>query len=179
MIRRHRPWTSPVPRCTGAIGVLLLTSITLIGCVTTPAPTPSATPAFANEKEAFAAAEKTYRAYNDAGNADADEAANFLTGAALKKQLESERYLEQRGLSVSGPSQFDDFVGISVDDKSTIATVIAELCLDVSESRLIDPNGIDITPIDRVASWRLSITFVGTNKELKISDSKPLEGKEC
>lgn len=150
----------------------------MLGCSSAPDPEPSPTPAFASEEEAFAAAEETYRAYNDAGNA-AEDASRFLTGAALDSDVETNRLLEQRNLVMSGPSTVTSFRGTEAAWSARIATIEAEICLDVSRSRVLDAHGADVTPLDRSDTWLLLVTFIGTTEKLLILDSTPTSDRSC
>jgi hypothetical protein len=169
---RRRP-LRPLTAC-----ALALAASTLFGCSPEPAPTPSPSPAFASEEEAFAAAEETYRAYNDAGNRDRS-VAQYLAGEALQSDIDAKRYLSERGLRLVGPSVIEWFTGIRATDKSGVARVETEICIDISASRVLDEAGNDVTPSDRPAKWRLTVTFVGSPEELIITDSAPNSDQSC
>ena len=157
---------------------LSLSAVGILGCSPTPEPEPTPAPAFASEEEAFAAAEETYRAYNDAGNV-AGQPSQFLTGAALEGDLETSRYLQQQNLTLSGPSTVHSFRGNEFDWAEQVATVTAEVCLDVSLTRILDEGGADVTPSDRAETWLLLVTFIGSEEQLLIADSITISGRTC
>lgn len=152
------------------LALLTLAASTLCACTPAPAPSPTPTAAFANEEEAFAAAEEVYRAYNDSSN-EGSGASDFLTGAALESDLEAQRYLKQNELSLHGDSVIVSFNGTDSTLGSPTIRITAQVCLDVSQSRVLDAQGTDVTPEERADRWSLDITFVGTADELSISDS--------
>lgn len=160
------------------LALLTLATTALSACTPTPEPTPTPTAAFASEEEAFAAAEEVYRAYNDAGNAEEDTSP-FLTGAALDSQLETRRYLDQNGLTLSGDSTIVSFVGSNATPGQSVSTIEAQVCLDIGQSRVLDDEGNDVTPADRAPRWPLIVTFVGSSQELLISDSIPSDDPSC
>ncbi|CAH0182709.1 hypothetical protein SRABI44_02238 [Microbacterium foliorum] len=139
------------------------------GCAP-PAPSPAATTTFASDEEAFAAAEETYRGYIAAGN-DGTDATRFLIGPALASEIDLSRTLSDQNLAMVGASGFDHFVGVDATVNVKVATVVARVCLDVSDTRIIDEGGADVTPESRADRWLLSITFVGDKSGLLISDS--------
>lgn len=78
--------------------VAVAIAVLLTACTPQPGPSPSpSTTGFANEEEAFAAAEATYRAYVDALNARREDPESpvdprsFLSGHALEADIESQR----------------------------------------------------------------------------------------
>jgi hypothetical protein len=53
------------------------------------------------------------------------------------------------------------------------------VCLDISRTRILDDNDVDVTPPDRADLWLLVVTFIGTEKNLLISDSEPSSAQTC
>jgi hypothetical protein len=165
----------------GAVTVLIGM---LSGCAPAPDPTPSPTPAFASEEEAFAAAEKVYRAYNDAVNAEltGDAAADptvYLAGSALETDIDSSRQIDSQNVTFVGDSVVAQFTGLEAAlDRSPIE-VDATACIDVSGTRLLDSSGTDVTPIDRPPRVLLELTFVESKGTLLISDTQAAEEFEC
>lgn len=164
--------------------MLLLTSITLIGCVTTPAPTPSATPAFANEKEAFAAAEKTYRAYNDAVNKqrsghDDDKPRMYLTGSALENDLYAARLFKKNGVHIVGNGLITSFTGISSESRGSTSLVTALICLNIGATQVLDSAGVDVTPVGRVNPIALEVSFLKAESRMLITKSNTAAGVTC
>lgn len=156
---------------------LALAATTLSACSPSTDPTPEPTAAFASEEEAFAAAEEVYRAYNDASNGQA-KTSDFLTGSALRSDLETKRYLKENDLTLRGDSEIVSFSGVEARLES-IAEIQAQVCLDVSDSRLLNTDGADITPADREDRWRLNVTITGSADALTISTSSVAEEASC
>ncbi|MCC2031950.1 hypothetical protein [Microbacterium allomyrinae] len=166
-----------------ALGIAALV-IALSACApAAPDPTPTPTAAFGTEEEAFAAAEATYRAYVDALNARrADPSAlpdpmDFLIGDALEAEIDTHQLLTQSHVMIVGPSRLASFHGESTSSEYT--EVVAVVCLDSTEARVIDESGADVTPADREPTIALESTFLKTDSELLISKSAVAEGKQC
>ncbi|WP_102192682.1 hypothetical protein [Microbacterium aurantiacum] len=165
-----------------ALGVLALAAGLVVGC--SPAPKPTPTAAFASEEEAFAAAEETYRAYlqASAARADGDEAADpeaYLSGAALESDIQTQRELTAAGLKIVGASTVHDFLGLVARFDTKIAEVTAEVCVDISASRVIDDSGSDVTPTTRPERGKVEVVFSGDNDQLLISNTAPAESSAC
>src|SRR5690349_10893189 len=95
-----------------------LLAIALTGCASPPDATP--TPGFASEAEAFAAAEKTYRAYVDALNEvdlsdpDTFEAVySWTTGEANAGERKTLSQMYADGWEVEGQTRLREFHGLS------------------------------------------------------------------
>ncbi|MFB4351204.1 hypothetical protein [Microbacterium sp. CR_7] len=159
----------------GAVAVLLGM---LSACAPPPGPTPSPTPAFATEEEAFAAAEKVYREYVEAANRGGKDSA-FLAGKALESEIETNRYLKANDLVLEGSLLINDVHGVSATFDTPVAEVLLEICVDVSQSRVLNSAGADVTPPSRAGTWLLLVTFVGTRDHLLVSDSSPVEDRSC
>jgi len=145
-------------------------AVALSACMPTPAPTPTPT-GFASEEEAFAAAEATYRAYVDALNeartgGDADPY-DFLTGQALEAEIASEREFEAAGIRLEGP-----LVIVSVRPLSAAAThALIQICLDVSGTRVLDVDDLDVTPAERDGVLGLDIETRWTPRTTLVSST--------
>lgn len=155
-------------------------ALTLAACTPDPAPSPSST-GFASEEEAFAAAEATYRAYSDALNArrsdpnSEPDPDSFLTGEALAGSIQGAQRLHDAGVHLEGPSLI---VRVTpVDATSTSATI--SVCIDSSGSRVIDAQGIDVTPAERVAINELTIEVIRAEPQSLILSSELADGAEC
>lgn len=154
----------------GAATALALALTT--GCTPEPAPSPSPT-GFASEEEAFAAAEATYRAYVDAVNArnsgdtSAEAPTGFLSGAALQAELDSEREFANLGIRLDGPMELSEFELTDVSPSTLSGTV----CLDVSQARVVDKDGNDVTPVDRPDRLGLVVKFQWTPADPLITQS--------
>lgn len=147
-----------------ALAATALVALALMtACTPEPAPSPSPSPTgFASEDEAFAAAEATYRAYVDAGNADrrdpgpTPKADSFLTGKALTDSVLGEQRLADAGVRLVGDTQLISVGGDSWSRGE--ATVI--VCLDLRDVRLVDGSGVDVTPPSRADTGSLSVDVV-------------------
>lgn len=159
------------------LAVLALAAASLSACSPDTAPTPEPTTAFASEEEAFAAAEEVYRAYNDASNSGS-KTTDYLSGSALQSDLDTKRYLDENDLSLSGDSEVVSFSGVDAQ-LDGISKIHAQVCLDVSASRVIDETGADVTPADRESRWLLDVTMSGAADDLTISTSSVAEGSSC
>lgn len=160
-------------RTRAALGAAVLTLL-VTGCTPEPAPTPSPT-GFASEAEAFAAAEATYRAYVDAVNAKNSDGAldprptDFLIGDALDGELAADRQFTDLGIRLGGPIDVKSFDLSEV----TASTAHGAVCLDVSDARVLDAGGDDVTPPDRDELLGLALTFIWTPDGVLVSESVP------
>lgn len=152
----------------------ILTSVVLLsGCAPTATPTPTPTAAFASEEEAFAAAEKTYRAYTDALNAvDLSNPETFepvfdLTSGdfeAADRQTLSQLHAED--YEFTGQMAVVEFDGIN--SRPPFDEVEAAVCVDVSGSDVVDQSGTSVTPSDRPQLNPLRVTFIASNGRLLV-----------
>jgi hypothetical protein len=156
----------------GAAGVVIavLAIASLAGCVeprhsVIPEPRPSATPIFATDEDALAAAEKAYAAYlavSDAiladGGRDTSRIEPFVSETLLPKELDGFKLYSDAGWRFQGGSTFDSVtLQQYVDDGSGTASVNLYTCLDVSAVRIIDSTNTDVTPPNRSARLPLEV----------------------
>ena len=139
-----------VQRLSRTLGVLMLAAL-VSGCAADPSVEPTPTPTFANEDEAFAAAEATYRAYVDALNqvdladpATFEEVYAWTTGEANASAREYLSQLHSEEVKLLGSSRVAR-IWSELGDQPTIVSV----CLDVSEVELLDVNGRSIVDANR------------------------------
>jgi len=163
---------------------LAVVAAALSGCAPAPQPTPTPTPAFASEEEAFAAAEEVYREYNEAVNAerrgdDSVDPRDFLIGLALEGDTDARRILAEEGLTISGDGEVAEFVLLQTELESGAASVQVLVCLDVSETTVLDAKGFDVTPPDRDLRVPLQVTLDESDHELMISESTTEDGQSC
>ena len=135
-----------------AVALVLVVGMTT-GCQPEPGPSPSG-PIFANEDEAFAAAEETYRAYVDALNqVDLSDPETFeavyawTTGdfdASERKTL-SEMHAES--WTVSGRSEIARIDRLGADD--ALSKIELGSCVGVSSVMLLDADGVSQVSPDR------------------------------
>lgn len=156
----------------------------LVGCSPPPKPTPTPTAAFASEEEAFAAAEEVYGLYNDAGNArrdgaDTPDPQSFLIGSALEGDIDAHNLLQQRGLAVDGHVRIEFFEGIDATLTSEANEITAIVCLDASQTRVIDGAGADVTPSDRELRVAQEVVFIAVDGALRISHEQSSRASSC
>lgn len=164
--------------------MLAAAGATLSACSPQPAPTPTPTAAFASEEEAFAAAEETYRAYNDAVNRQRDGDAatdpqDFLVALALDNDIDAIRLFEQNGLHIAGHGEIKRIRGTEAALESVPQSVEMFICLDVSATRVLNTKDEDVTPKDRADLVALTVEFTASDNGLMISDSIEGTKEEC
>lgn len=157
-----RPHPSPVRI---AAAVLALLGLTACSPAPQPTPSPTPTPLFASEDEAFAAAEATYREYNDALNQvdfatpkTFDAVFALLSGDAEKSTRKSFSEFHAERLQSVGAIMFDSFTLVSADPQH--GEVRANVCVDVSGVDVLDESGTSITSADRPARQPMRVMFV-------------------
>lgn len=162
----------------------LLAAALLTACSPAPEPTPTPTAAFADEGEAFAAAEEVYRAYNDGLNARiADQSGpdprDFLTGLALEADIETQNLFRENGIRLEGEAILASFTGRSLTLATPSATVVATVCIDARITRVIDTAGDDVTPADRADAMSFDVTFEWHGSHLLIAESQLVSEGPC
>lgn len=163
------------PRRTAVAATTVALLITLAtGCATAVEPTPSPTATgFATEEEAFAAAEATYRAYVDAGNRerageDSDTLpSEYLMGEALAAEHESISTFAGAGVRLEGDITVASIQRLSSDRWSATIGV----CIDTTATRVVDLQGADVTPKDRLDLLALDITAGWTSTGVFVSST--------
>ena len=154
----------------------------LTGCAPASEPSPTTTSAFADEAEAFAAAEETYRAYVDALNARREDPAasdpqEFLVGEALEIDVDTQQQLDQADLMIVGSTTVVDVEGL--DTSPDLAEVRIAVCMDSTDTRVIDSAGEDVTPEDRPARTRVRVQLERFDRGLVISESDLMDEDSC
>ena len=137
----------------------LAVAFVLVGCVPTttpasPAPRPSATPVFATEAEALAAATEAYAAYvrvSDEITADGGEnperIAPHVTAAQLKRDRDVFATYRAKKIVSVGSTSFDRLRLQKFDERGRSGLdLVVYICLDLTKIRLIDIQMQDITP---------------------------------
>jgi hypothetical protein len=143
-----------------------------------------ATPMFASDKEAAAAAERAYRNYIDVsdqiardGGANSERLEPFVSGELYAQQTHEYDDVESKGLRATGASTFDSFKLESYDNRAEI--IRAYVCIRVSNIRVLDTEGNDVTPVERSDALPLQLEFVQTlnsQQELLIFKSEVWPG---
>jgi len=176
-------------------GPLLATAallVALAGCVPTShpstLPSASATPVFASDAEALAAAEKAYAAYESAVDSSlqttsSDGLEAVATGDALKTAQSSVRSLQKDGRTQKGDSKVGrvmpaDLSALTVAGRSTeVAQVYA--CLDVSNVTVVDASGTPVSVTGRQAVFPtvVSLLWSANDGKLLVSEESVWDGK--
>lgn len=161
-------------------------SLTLVGCSTTTPqaiPTSSAVeqaPAFASDEEALAAAQAAYSEYLSVsdqiardGGANPERLKPFVSADQYGMELNSFKAYSSEGLRSDGEMSFDTFhkAGQSGSDYSVY------LCLDSSQSRVLNAGGEDVTPLERVNRWPMFVTFSEKSSKLVVTGSETWSGQ--
>ena len=145
----RRPAFITVDRMIARRSAVLLATVALVtalaACAPAAAPKPSPTPTgFASKEEAFAAAEKTYRAYVDALNeVDLSDPATFepvyahLRGEAGDASRKSFSQMHADGWDVTG----DSVVRLVEPISSSGDEVELAVCVDVSAVKVLNADG--------------------------------------
>lgn len=163
------------------------------GCAPQPHPSPSASssssPTFSTEAEAFAAAERTYRAYVDALNeVDLSDPDTFepvfalTTGDALEASKQTFMQMHTDGWTVSGTTRIDLLDPFDEMDVPGLDRLTLDVCLNVSDVRLTDRGGESVVSPDRmdVQAMRLTLVLSSTRGSYLISSiAGRTDGKSC
>ena len=152
-----------IRRAAAALVLALALGMTT-ACQPEPAPSPSG-PVFANEEEAFAAAEETYRAYVDALNqVDLSDPETFeavyawTTGELNASDRKGLTNYHADGVTVSGDSVIVLLEPESFDSSTDSVELAA--CLDVSAVEVSDKNGESVVDPDRIDVQTLAVSVV-------------------
>lgn len=187
--RRSRPRVGAALAAAGALA-LLLSGCT--GDAPAPAPSPSADaaePIFASDEEALAAAESGYSSHlalvdqlTASGGTDVvglDEVATPSYAAGLEDSLQR---LHESGTRTQGETRFDSAGLIERFDSEGAVTVNVYLCLDVSNVRVLDAAGQDVTPTERQDRAPVQVEFVsasaGDPTQLVVSGAQSWSGDD-
>jgi hypothetical protein len=172
----------------GVLAILVggAVAVALSGCFGFPAAKPSTSaPAFASDKEAYAAAEKTYRAYVDALNrVDLADPKTFepvfalTTGDMNANDRKNLSGLHADQVAIAGESRVTRLepATISIDRRQVTLAV----CDDVSSVTLTDRNGQSRVAADRVPIQTLTVRLVASGSsstDYRIEDLLGREGE--
>lgn len=155
-----------------AVGLALAVTLLLSGCLpqqpnASPTPQPSSTPVFASEEEALAAAEAAYAEYlavSDAiaadGGANAERIVPLITEERESEEMALFQSLATEGLHTAGLTTFDSMVLQDyVEEGGSKASLTTYVCLDVTNVRVLDASGADVTPSGRQNKLPLEVAF--------------------
>ena len=181
----------------GAVAAAAATGLALVlaGCVgapaATPTPSPAGTPApiFASDEEALAAATEAYEAYSSTINAiarDGNQEAERIRAVVTEEYAPDVESLfsdlATRGLSIRGDSHVDSIRLVEFATVDDAAEVTILLCSDVTESRIVDAAGNDVTPATRPNRSALQAVLVSSLNDpaaLLVDKEDPWSGDYC
>lgn len=174
------------------VASLGLALLVLSGCLpqsptVTPTPQPSSTPVFASDEEALAAAEAAYAEYlrvSDAitadGGANPERIEPLVTPERAPAEAEVFAKFASRLLHTQGATAFDSgSLQVYAEDGIGRASLGLYLCIDVTNVRILDSSGSDVTP-DRTNRLPLVVAFEtrSGNPNLLISGSDAWNGAD-
>lgn len=161
----------------------------LAGCAPAPPPlvlppTPTQSPLFASEEEALAAAVEVYAAYLAAadsvargGWSDPGATAEFTTEAFQAEVVESAAQLESSGRRQSGEKRFDSVALQRYSEQGQgRVELVAYLCLDISETRILGPEGDDVSQSSRIERLPTVVTFSLSDLGGRVDGEEPWDG---
>ena len=169
-----------------------LTTLALTGCANTttvapPTATPDreATPMFASDEDALAAAETAYRNYIDVsdqiardGGLNVERLQPFVSVELYQQQVQEYADVASKGLRAVGSSMFDSFTLESYSREHDKIRVY--VCMRVANIRVLDSANNDATPPDRNDDLPLQVAFgrsVESEPELSVTRSEVWSGK--
>lgn len=177
-----------IPRPAAALLALALVATMTTGCLAQPEAEPS--PTFGSEKEAFAAAEATYRAYVHALNeVDLSDPATFegvyawTTGELNSSDRRSFSKWHANGYVMTGDAVAASVSPVPADSEDPTESIQIDACYDVSAVDVTDSSGLSLVSPERPSLQPLRITVVGSNTSpttLVVSSIDPApEGFQC
>lgn len=168
------------------IAAAILALLGLTACSPAPQPTssPAPTPLFASEDEAFAAAEATYREYNDALN-QVDPADPKTFEKVFEKTTGDFEDVDRKNLSVMHAEEVvitgaNVVVGFRpLDTTPAFDEIHACVCIDVSSVQILDKNGESRVDPERTPVYVAEITFVREHNALAIAHATRSAAPSC
>jgi len=169
------------------------TALLLAGCtgddpIVLPGPDPTTAPVFATDEDALAAAEVAFGEYLRASaeisvpdGLEPDTVRPFVTEDYFEEVLASfEKYRAENRFTEGVPNVTEATLQQYQDPMTGPAQVVVYLCLDISEARVVDDVGNDITPADRVDRVPLEVNFVTNQRTetLLVDSSEPWTGED-
>jgi hypothetical protein len=155
------------------VASLGLAALLLSGCLpqshtATPTPQPSSTPVFASDEEALAAAEAAYAEYlrvSDAitadGGANPERIEPLVTVAQYQVELDGFQLYQSKGWKTAGSSQFETLELQNYSENGDgSADISMYVCSDISNQRVVDSNGLDVTPADLPTRQTLQVSMI-------------------
>jgi hypothetical protein len=185
------PSGTRLPLRLGIAGAVALSALLLGGCVQ-PAPvkTPQAhatvKPLFASDADALAAATKAYAAYlkmsdtiTSEGGANPQRINGVAEGDAARDARDGFAAYQSKALHSRGASKFDTVSLQQLESENDGGAVVRSyVCLDVSDVRVLDSAGADVTPLARESRLPLEIVveFAAGLGTPKLSESTSWSG---
>jgi len=184
----------PRQRARAVTGMLAVATCALLltGCaqpdpVVTPRATSTVKPLFASDADALAAATKAYAAYlkmsdliTSQGGADPSRIDAVAAGEASRDAKLGFEKFQQKKYHSQGESAFDTSSIQQVDDFGDgVARISSYVCLDVSDVKVLDSDGVNHTPSARENRLPLQITVEADSgpQSLKLIRSESWSGK--
>lgn len=179
-----------IVRALAGLGATLLVGAVLTGCTPevqqSPSPVPSsaATPMFASDEEALAAAEKAYAEYlkvsdeiAQAGGANPERIDAVVVDSWAAKEKGGFAQLQEKGYKQVGSTKYDHFKLQGVSD----VEISAYVCSDLSGTSVVDAMGNAVTPPDRPTRISVLATFahVRDTKSLALESYEPWSVDFC
>jgi hypothetical protein len=163
-----------------AFGVSLLS-----GCTPAPESTPTPSPAFTSEEEAFAAAEATFSEYIDALNrVDTRDPETFerlfelSSGTVESADRKNFSRMHAEGQVLAGETRITFFEGKA--SESPFERIRASACLDVSNVRITNQDGSSGVSPDRPGVYALALILLADpNGALTVDSADPIEDVPC
>ena len=129
--------------------------------------TPSASPLFASDEEALAAATEAYAAYlrvSDEiladGGRDPGRLLEVASSDVAASESEALREFVENNWRSSGSSTFDSVrLQSRTGDRDSGETVVLYLCVDASDVDVVDQSGISVVSPSRIARTPLEVAF--------------------
>jgi hypothetical protein len=165
---------------TGPFLVTAAVLVALAGCVPTGGPSASpsahATPVFASDAEALAAAEKAYAAYvrvSDQilvdGGANPERLESLTSSTLYAQELKGFQSTSKNGWHSTGGTKYDHFTLESYSPGDRNAIVTAYVCSDVSGVDVLDASGQSVVSPDRPNRTAFEVTFALTKSRLVLA----------
>jgi len=176
-----------------AVALVLVGTLSASGCASEapaadPTPTPSATPLFASDEEALAAAEEAYAAYlavTDEIFADGGKHPERLLEVATQEVLDAQREgyttAAENGWQGIGSTRLDSVSLEQYDPTNSQSMVSIYGCVDLANVDVVDSSGVSVvspTRPDR-APFEITLNSSGDlSSPLIVSGERPWTGED-
>ncbi|MCX7521974.1 hypothetical protein OSC27_06735 [Microbacterium sp. STN6] len=182
------------PARIAAVALLSITAFLLSGCASAPSPVkthsskPAATPVFATNDEALAAATKAYAEYQSIGQKiaqnggeGATQIVSVVTPTKAKAELQEFKELRERGYRQVGESRYTK-IQLQEDQITDVGGALSiYVCVDSSATDFVDAAGTSVLPSDRSPLATVVAQFKSASaehpKQLVVSRIEPWSGK--